>query len=431
MAGVVIIGAGQAGVETACSLREAGYEGEVTLVGDEAGVPYQRPPLSKDLVAGRELELLPLRAPEVLAALRVRLISGASVRGIDREARTVSLAPGCGAEETLGYEHLVLATGGRARGVGPEGRILPGELAPGVHRLRTGDDARILSSALGRARSVAVVGGGVIGLEFASVAAGAGIATTVIERGPRILRRFVGADTADWLRGRHEERGVRFRTHAAVAGFDLDAAGHVRAVDVVGGPRVEADLVLIGTGVTPETGLAAAAGLPSEGGVLVDEQLRTSDPRISAIGDCALFPCAHAQGARRVESIQNATDQARYLARSLAAGLAAAARSGASATSAPYAELPWFWSVQAGVKIQVAGLAESADRNVTIGDPAAGRFSVLRFEGERLVCVESVGRPADHLAARKLLAAGAGPSFGEASAGLIDSLKSWNAVVPA
>jgi 3-phenylpropionate/trans-cinnamate dioxygenase ferredoxin reductase component len=439
--GIVIVGAGQAGIEAACVLREAGYARSVTVLGEERGTPYQRPPLSKDLSAGGELPLLPLRAPRALAELGVTLIEGARATRLLRGERLVEYTAADGRPHRLEYEHLILATGGTARGAGPGGAQLPGEDAAGVHRLRTREDAQALASALRTARSVAVIGGGVIGLEFASISAAAGVPTTVLERGQRILRRFVGGESAAWLHGRHEDRGVRILRQATVEGFERTEDGAVAAVLLANGGRLEADLVLVGTGVTPAVFLAADAGLACAGGITVDARLRTADPRISAIGDCASFVSPHAPAPLRLESVQNATDQARFLGRALAAELAAPADLAGRADAAEpggapapaqqnYVDLPWFWSVQAGVKVQVAGLATDAGASVVIGDPSAGKFSVLRFAGERLVCVESIGRPADHLAARRLLAAGDGPTLAEARAGRIESLKSWNAVVP-
>ncbi|ODU07471.1 MAG: pyridine nucleotide-disulfide oxidoreductase [Pseudonocardia sp. SCN 72-86] len=388
---VVVVGAGQAGVQTADSLRAGGYTGPVVLLGDEPGLPYQRPPLSKDFIAaGGDPRPLPLRGERFFADRDIDHRPGAVVTAVDRARRTVTLASGV----EIGYATLVLATGA-------EPRPLSGPRLAGVHTLRTLADARSLRAALERAHAVVVVGAGFIGLEFAAVARARGIDVTVLESADRVLARAVSAETGRHLLDVHRGLGADVRPGTGLARLE-ECGGVVRAGVDTSGVRHRADLVVAGIGVRPRDGLAQACGLAVDDGILVDGDLRTSDPSVLAVGDCARFPAGPTGALRRLESVQNATDQARH---------AAAVMLGTAIAS--YAAVPWFWSVQGPVTLQIAGLADPDDEAVVSGDPAGGRFSVLRLREGRLVAVESLNRPADHVVARRLLARPDRPTRGE------------------
>ena len=383
---IVIVGAGQAGFQTAASLREQGYAGRVVLIGDEASLPYQRPPLSKaHLKLDAEDAQLHFRPDAFFAEKRIELRAPDRVTAIDRATQRVELASG----EGVHYDHLVLATGTR-----PRRPDWPGIELRGVQLLRTVEDARQIRALLQSAKKVVIVGAGFIGLEVAATAGAAGLPVTVIEFAERPLKRALSAEMSNHLLRAHQSRGVEFLLGTSVASLD-GRDGHVSGVTTTDGRRLEADLVLIGIGVRPNTELAEAAGLAVDDGIVVDAHLQTSDPAISAIGDCARYPSAHHPGAVRLESVQNAADQARAVAARLAGRPAA------------YDKLPWFWSDQGDLRVQMCGLAQQSDDVVLRGSPETGRFSVLRYCGDRLTAVETVNQPAEHMTLRKILAAGA------------------------
>lgn len=383
---VVAVGTGQAGFQVAASLREGGFEGRVVLVGEEPHLPYQRPPLSKAYLTGKaDAALVRLRPEHFYAEHRIELRAGARAVGLDRAGREVVLASG----ERLPFDHLVLATGARNRAL-----PVPGAGLEGVVQLRSLAEAEALRRRLDGARRAVVVGAGFIGLEFAAVAAERGLDVTVVEAAGRVMARTVSAPVSAFVQAAHEARGVRFAFGAAVVEV-LGAGGRVAGVATADGRHLPADLVLVGIGVLPNTELAAEAGLAVADGIVVDERLLTCDPAISAIGDCAAFPFRHAGGGLvRLESVQNAADQARCVAARLLG------------RPAPYASLPWFWSEQGVLRLQIAGLAAPHDRVVLRGGPAEGGFSAFCFRAGTLAGVESVNRPLDHVLARKLLAAG-------------------------
>ena len=382
---VVIVGAGQAGFQTAASLREQGYAGRVVLIGDEAGLPYQRPPLSKaHLKLEAEDAQLHFRPDAFFAERRIELRAPDRATAIDRTARRVLLASG----ESVAYDHLVLATGTR-----PRRPAWPGMELEGVYLLRTVEDARRIRARLQTATRVVIVGAGFIGLEVAATAGAAGLPVTVIEFAERPLKRALSAEMATHLLRAHESRGVEFMLRTSVASLD-GRDGHVVGVTTTDGRHVDGDLVLIGIGVQPNTELAEAAGLAVDDGIVVDAHLVTSDPAISAIGDCARYPSVHHPQAVRLESVQNSADHARAVAARLAG------------KPAPYDKLPWFWSDQGELRVQMCGLAQESDDVVLRGSPASGRFSVLRYRGDRLTAAETFNHPAEHMALRKILAAG-------------------------
>ncbi|MDX6346330.1 MAG: 3-phenylpropionate/trans-cinnamate dioxygenase ferredoxin reductase component [Streptomyces sp.] len=385
---VVVIGAGQGGADTAAALRGRGFTGRITLVGDESALPYQRPPLSKGYLKGTtDDEELELRPGSFFTDRDIELVRGDRAVLIDREDQAVSLASG----RTLRYDELVLATGSRPRTV-----PVPGAGLPGVLTLRGIEDAVRLRQPLtgGACLHVVVVGAGFVGLEVAATARELGHTVTVVEATHRAMGRVVTAGTSARVVREHRARGTRVLLQRELVALHEDASGHVREAELNGGERVPADLVVVGVGVLPNTDLAADSGLLVGDGIIVDGRLRTSDPAISAIGDCARFPSPHAGRHIRLESVQNASDQARCVAAAICG------------EDVAYTAVPWFWSEQYALRLQIAGLTGGHDTTVTIGEPDGDRFSVLCFRDGLLTGAESVNRPADHAIVRRLLAAG-------------------------
>jgi 3-phenylpropionate/trans-cinnamate dioxygenase ferredoxin reductase subunit len=383
---VVVAGAGQAGSQTAASLREAGFTGRVVLVGDEPHLPYQRPPLSKGHLTGAAArDNLWLHPSTFYEHHDIELRLSERVNRIDRPNNRVELAGG----ETLGYDHLVLALGARNRTLPLAGTELDGVV--GLRTLAEADDIR---DRMSRARNVVVVGGGFIGLEVAATAVKLGLNTVVIEIADRLMGRVLSPRMAGWLLDAHRTRGLHAELGTSVAGL-IGSGGRVTAVATTDGREFPADLVLVGVGATPNTELASAAGLPVDDGIVVDELLATEDNRISAVGDCAACPNRFAGGRRvRLESVHNATSQPRFLASRLVG------------RPQPYDSVPWFWSDQADLKLQIAGIGIGGGDTVLRGDPKSGRFSVFCFDDGVLCSVESLNKPGDHMASRKLLTIG-------------------------
>jgi 3-phenylpropionate/trans-cinnamate dioxygenase ferredoxin reductase subunit len=403
LSSVVIIGAGAGGAQAAASLRQGGFEGSISLVHGEPGLPYHRPPLSKAYLLGRlEARKLLLRQETWYAKQNVDLVLDRVV-AIDRAGHQVRLAGG----QVLTYGHLILATGSRNREL-----PVPGTHLLGVRGMRTRADADELASRLRADVEVVVAGAGFIGLEFAAVAAAHGASVHVLELADRPMARAVSEPTAEFIRRAHEHWGVRFDFGQALTA--IDGEGHVTGVETSDGRRLPADLVVYGIGVVPETELAEEAGLAIENGIRVDDRLLTSDPDISAIGDAASFPSTHTGGRIRLESVQNAVDQARHVAARL------------MGASIGYDALPWFWSDQGDLKIQIAGLADPRDGVVELCLPEPREKAVLRFRQDRLVAVETINRPGDHILARRILAGSTGPTPTEASAPDFD-LSAWHA----
>jgi 3-phenylpropionate/trans-cinnamate dioxygenase ferredoxin reductase component len=382
---VVIVGAGHGGVQAADSLRGGGFDGAVTVIGDEQAIPYQRPPLSKDFIAeGCDPQTLPLRAERFFAENRIELRTGVTVRAVDRARHAVILDNA----EALSYSALVLATGADTRTL-----AVPGNGLAGVHELRTLADAERLRQALTTTKSVVVVGAGFIGLEFAAAARKRGIDVTVLEATERPMGRALSTAMANYVADAHQLMGTGLRLGEGLTAL-TGSRGSVTAAVGTSGWEYPADLVLLGVGVRPRDELARTAGLATDNGIVVDECLRTADSAVYAIGDCASFPAASSGMRQRLESVQNATDHGRHVAGMILGGRGA------------YSELPWFWTHQGPLRLQIAGLAQPGDSMVISGDVHRGRFSVLCFRDERLVAVESLNRPADHMAARRVLAAG-------------------------
>jgi 3-phenylpropionate/trans-cinnamate dioxygenase ferredoxin reductase subunit len=382
---VVIVGAGQAGVQTALSLRDEGFDGAITLVADEPGLPYQRPPLSKAYLLGKlDDEGVLLKGAAVYDDYNLTYLESVKAEAIDRGRRTVALSNG----QTLPYGHLVLATGARQRELD-----VPGADLDGVMTLRTLAHAKALMARIDGVKQAVVVGGGFIGLEFAAVARAKGIAVVVVEVAPRPMGRALSTEMSRFFEERHVAWGANFMFGSGVV--ELLGEGHVTGVRLSDGVTIPADLVLIGAGVLPNVELAEAAGLAVDNGIVVDGQMLTADPHISAIGDCARHPNPFsAVGAVRIESVQNATDQGRLVAGRL------------MGKAKPYDAVPWFWSDQGDLKLQIAGLGTGHDTAVVRGDPASGAFSVFCFKDGKLLAVESVNKGPDHVMGRRLISSG-------------------------
>ncbi len=377
--GVVIVGGGQAGLEGAAALRTQGYEGTVTLICEEAHAPYQRPPLSKDFLTGKqEADSVFLRALAYYEKHRIDLILGDRAAEINRDAKLVHLAGG----GTVGYAQLILAVGAR-------NRLLEVPGAEHALYLRSLDEAVTLKLRLAEARhGVVVIGGGFIGLEVAAAARMAGKPVTVIEAAPRLMARAVPPVLSNFFLDVHRGQGSEVLLNSSAAEIRADS------VILTDGRSVATDLVVAGIGVVPSVELAGAAGLTVNNGIVVDEFLRTSDSDIYAIGDCADHPNIFAGGRTRLESVQNAVDQAKCVARTI------------SGKPAPYGDVPWFWTDQFEIRFQMAGLSAGYDQQVVRGSIENRKFSVFYFRQRRLLAVDSVNRFGDHIAARKILAAG-------------------------
>jgi 3-phenylpropionate/trans-cinnamate dioxygenase ferredoxin reductase subunit len=383
---IVVVGAGHGGFQVAASLRQNGFDGAITLIGDEPQLPYQRPPLSKDYLDGKiGLDLLLMRPETFFADQRIALMMGVAVREIDCAGKTVALSDG----GRLAYDHLVLATGARNR-VPP----LPGIELDGVCYLRNLAETEALKQRLAACRNAVIIGAGFIGLEFAAIARGKGISVHIVELVDRVMARVVCPDTSAYFGEAHQKSGVAFSFGERVERIGGEG-GKVTHVVLSDGRNLPADLVLISIGVVPNEELAAAAGLKVENGVAVDAQLLTADPNISAIGDCASFSSRHSlRNPVRLEAVQNATDHARCVAGRLVG------------KPYDYEALPWFWSEQGALRLQIAGLTIGFQQVVLRGDYAAGAYSAFCYAGDKLLGIESINKPADHAFARRLLAAG-------------------------
>jgi 3-phenylpropionate/trans-cinnamate dioxygenase ferredoxin reductase component len=383
---VVIVGAGHGGFQAAASLRQNGFDGVVVLIGDEPHPPYQRPPLSKDYLSGKiGLDLLLMRPASFFHDQRIEVVSGVAIGEIDRAGKAVLFADG----KRLTYDHLVLATGARNR-VPP----LPGIELDGVCYLRNLAETEALKEHLAACRNAVVIGAGFIGLEFAAIARSKEKPVHIVELTERVMGRVVCPETSAFFAKAHLQTGVEFSFGVRVARLGGEG-GKVTHVVLDDGRSLPTDLVVISIGVVPNEELAAAAGLAVENGVVVDEQLLTADPNISAIGDCASFPSRHSlKNPVRLEAVQNAADHARCVASRLVG------------KPHGYEALPWFWSEQGELRLQIAGLTTGFQEVVLRGDYAAGEYSAFCYAGDRLLGIESINKPADHAFARRLLAAG-------------------------
>lgn len=385
LARIVIIGAGQSGQEAATGLRRHGYAGALTLVGEEPHLPYQRPPLSKAYIQSEMLASeLHLDTDASLANQSIDFLRSDAAVQIDRAARIVHLASGA----ALPYDHLILATGSRPRRIAGAGETVLG--------LRGLDDANALRARLAGAENAIVIGAGFIGLEFATVARAMGVEVTLVEREAQVMARVSSPLVALSCQRHHEAKGTRVLLSRSVTGIERHNDG-ANTVNLDTGETVTADFVLAAVGVVPNSELAESCGLECRNGIVVDSHLHTADAAISAIGDCAAFALPGMDRHIRLESVQNAVDQANHIALELVEG------------DRPYDQVPMFWTDQGGLRLQIAGIASADDELVLRGDHQDA-FSVFHLNGGRLTCVESVNKPGDHMAAKLLLKAGIHPS---------------------
>lgn len=382
--GVVIVGSGQAGFQTAASLRSEHYEGSVTLIGDEPHIPYQRPPLSKGYLLGKQDRAsIELRPASFYTQQKIDLLAGEKVVAIDRRAHEVTLASG----RKIPYAKLVLATGARNRLLPVEGADLDGVLY-----LRSLDESMAAIERLASAQDIVVVGGGFVGLELAAAAGSLGKKVTVLEALPRLMSRVVAPVISDFFMQLHSGRNNTILCDAAVTKI-VGSEGKVREVVLRDGRKFPADLVFVGIGVVPNDELARDAGLKVANGIAVNEHLQTNDPEIYAIGDCAEHPCVFADCRLRLESVQNAADQAQHVALEI------------MGRGSAYRALPWFWTDQFDVKLQMAGISQGHDQIVTRGSIENRKLSVFYFKDGRLLAIDSINRPIDHMIGRKIIAA--------------------------
>ncbi len=353
------------------------------MINDEAHLPYQRPPLSKAYLKGNGApDSLMFRPDKFYHDQTIELIYDRAV-AMDRAAHKVTLASG----RVLDYGHLALATGARNRLLD-----IPNANLPDVRYLRILDDSEVLRPMLATKRRVVVIGAGFIGLEFAATARIKGLEVDVLEFGPRVMARAVTAEVSEYFQTRHSAAGIRI--HLGVQATSIESDGqNVTGVSLSDGRHLPADLIVVGVGVLPNVEIAAEAGLAVASGIVVNDHLLTSDPDISAIGDCALFDSRRFGGSLRLESVQNATDHARCVAARL------------TGDAKPYDGQPWFWSDQGDDKLQMVGLTTGYDQVVLRGNPADKAFSAFCYKAGQLVGIESVNRAGDHMFGRRLLAA--------------------------
>ncbi|MBK1887118.1 NAD(P)/FAD-dependent oxidoreductase [Marinobacter sp. DY40_1A1] len=382
----IVIGASHAAAQLTTSLRQEGWEGDILVIGDEPHLPYHRPPLSKAFLSGEKTaESLPIRPAAFYQKNDIQFRQG-RVTAINRDQQTLTLVGGGGESEQLSYDKLALCTGARVRKV-----ELPGSDLDGIHYLRDMADAESIKRSVAEGQHAVIIGGGYVGLETAASLRQLGMQVTLLERGPRILGRVTALEVSEFYHRVHTESGVCIHTHVPVAGFSGN--GRVQKVVCADGTEFPAHLVVVGVGVMPNTELAEMAGLNVDSGIVVDEGCRTNDQNIVAAGDCAnqlnrLYGCRI-----RLESVPNATEQAK---------IAAASVCGKSSASE---FLPWFWSDQYNLKLQIAGLSQGYDQLVIRGDRFTGRsFAAFYFKEGRLIAADCVNRPQEYLLSKRIIA---------------------------
>lgn len=378
---IIIIGAGQAGCQAAVSLRADGWDGPILMLGDEPWYPYERPPLSKAVLSG---ELSPertfLRKPDFYAQKGIEVRLETAVTRIDPATRQVALADG----SQLPYHQLLIATGAVVRRL-----TIPGSNLPGIHYLRTMADAEALRAAIAPGVRVAIVGAGYIGLEVAASARKLGAEVTVVEAAERVMARVTSPPVSTFYAEEHRAHGVKLILGAGVAG--IEGEHRVTGLRLADGGLVEADIVVVGIGVMPNDVLARTAGIACDNGIIVDDCGRTDIPGIFAAGDVTNHPNALLGGRLRLESVQNAVSQGQAVAKAMLG------------VSQPYAEIPWFWSDQFDLKLQIAGLSRATDQAIVRGDVGSRKFSVIYLRDGRFVAIDAINQPRDFMQGRKLL----------------------------
>jgi 3-phenylpropionate/trans-cinnamate dioxygenase ferredoxin reductase subunit len=379
---IVVAGGGHAAAQVVDSLRRDGYAGRLVMACGEPSLPYQRPPLSKKFLGGElELERLPIRPASFYESIRCELVLGNPVVAIDAASRKIKLSDG----GSLGYDKLVLAIGGHARPL-----QVPGADLPGVHVLRTMADVQAIRARAKPGVRVAIVGAGYIGLECAATFRKLRLDVTVIEMMDRVMCRVVAPEMSRFYLAEHAAHGVNVLTDRKVRALLGD--GSVHAVECDDGTQVPADLVIVGIGLVPNCALAEAAGIRCEDGIAVDEHCRTSDPDVYAIGDCCSHPSPRYGRRVRLESVDNAFEQAKSAAANICG------------KPTPHDKTPWFWSDQYELKLQIVGLSQQYDKVVLRGDPASRSFSCCYLQGGELIALDAVNHGKDFMAARKLIA---------------------------
>lgn len=377
----VIVGAGHAAGQLAASLRQNGFEGRIVLIGEEAQLPYQRPPLSKKYLSGEfDLDRVYFKPPNFYEEAKVETRLGTKVTSIDRGAKTVTLEGG----ETLGYDKLALTTGSRVRKL-----PIPGADLAGLHYLRTVDDVDGMRDQFEPGKNLVIVGGGYIGLEVAAVATGLGLKVTVLEMEARVLQRVTSPELSNFFQDFHTAKGVDIRCKTAIASFE--GGGKLEFAVTADGTKIPADIALLGVGIIPNTELAAEAGLEAANGIAVNEFCQTEDPDIFAAGDCTDHPSALYDRRIRLESVHNALEQAKTAAAAMCGTLKA------------YDQVPWFWSDQYDLKLQIAGLSTGYDTVVQRGDPDAGKFALFYLKDGVLIAVDAVNAAPEYMMGRRLI----------------------------
>ena len=380
MAGMVIIGCGQAGGQAAASLRQEKYEGPITMIGQEPYIPYQRPPLSKQYLSGeQEKEKLSLRQESFYSEKEINLMLETSVLSLDPHKKELQLEKG----ETVTYDKLLIATGGRPRKLEVDGHTLKG-----IHYLRNIDDVDAIKTQMSISQNLVIVGGGYIGLEVASVAIKKGLTVSVLEMESRILERVTTEEMSAFYHQLHTDEGVNILTSTQAKAFK--GSETVESV-ACGDHEIPADLVIVGIGILPNTEMAEAAGLETNNGLVVDEHCRTSNEHIFAAGDCTNHPNPILNRRLRLESVPNAMEQGRVAASNMLGG------------SKSYASMPWFWSDQYEHKLQMVGFSKDSDQSVVRGDMASKSFTVFYLKDDSIIAADSVNNPKEFMASKQLV----------------------------
>lgn len=382
---VVIVGGGHGGAQAAVALRQRGFPGSIAIVGEETEPPYERPPLSKDYLAGeKSFERILIRPEAFWRDKEVDLLGGRRVQEVDPESRTVGISDG----ERVGYSSLIWATGGHARRLSCDGAALAG-----VHSVRSRADVDTLASEIPEVTNIVVIGGGYIGLEAAAVLTKLGKRVTVLEAQDRVLARVAGSSLSRYIKDLHHAHGVDVRLEVVVDCL-VGEASRISAVRLSDGTELPADLVIVGIGIVPAVGPLLDAGARGGNGVGVDAECRTSLPNVYAIGDCALHANTFADGMPiRLESVQNANDMAVTVAKAIIG------------PPEPYEAVPWFWSHQFDVKLQTVGLSIGYDEEVVRGDPSTGSFSIVYMKQGRVCALDCVNATRDYVQGKALVIA--------------------------
>ena len=378
---VVIIGAGHAGGMTAISLRQQKYQGSITLIGEENFLPYQRPALSKGFLAGEiEEKRLYLKSQDYFDKNNINIIRNCEVVAIDRNNKTVSLEN----QKQLGYEKLIIATGSIVN------KLKTSSRETDLYYLRTIKDSLKIREKLRNKNKITIIGAGYIGLEIASIATKKNLEVSVLELENRVMGRVVSAEVSDFFQKKHQSEGVEFKFNTSIT--DIEDRGKQKRIICSDGSFLNTDVVIIGVGIKPNIELAKSSGLKCDNGILVDANGQTSDPHIFAVGDCSNHPNNIFKQRLRLESVQNAVEQAKSIAASIAG------------SHKPYQEVPWFWSDQYNIKLQIAGISQDHDHRVIRGYPEEEKFAVFYQKEKRLVAVDAINSPKEFMVGKKWIA---------------------------